>query len=99
MVWKKIENITRLKLTQYGSHPKRKLIFQPSVFRCELLVSEKVSRFYINTDFISEKSHEFHQASSNISRRKDQTKSPPPKKKHIQDRTGALGVQNLELKF
>ena len=23
MVWKKVENITRLKLTQYGSHPKK----------------------------------------------------------------------------
>ena len=63
---KKVDKITRLKLTQHGSHHKRKLIFQPSVFRCELLVSERVFRIYINGNFISKKSLEFHQASSNI---------------------------------
>ena len=43
---KRLKKHTRMKLTQYGSHPKRKLIFQPSVFRCYISFREGIPSLY-----------------------------------------------------
>ena len=37
-------------MTENRSSPKRKLVFQPSIFRCELLVARRVVIFRIGTD-------------------------------------------------